>query len=167
MDFEISKRFVLDEVPESPEISAGREFIRLAVSGMSYAGKKVTLKFHVSYLFPNSLTVRYHDVYKGLVLVVSDVDQQDCFSTNFTSDAYVPAPGTALRSNLISPPPVDLPAPSGSELDALDGGWVSGELSFSCPDPRSRPGVFLHVVLENYVSNSVGLDLPGRKVITY
>lgn len=167
MDFEISKRFVLDDVPESPELDEGREFIRLAVSDLSYANGRVSLKFHIAYMFPNALTVRYHDVYQALVLVVSDVDRQDCFSTNFVSDAYVPAPGVALRSNLITPPDPALPMPTERELERLDGGWVNGDLSFDAPHPRSRPSVFMHAVLENYVSNSVGLDLYDRKAIIY
>jgi hypothetical protein len=167
MDFEISKRFVLDDVPESPEISTRDEFIKLAVSSLSYSEGVVSLKFHIAYMFPNSLTVRYHDVYKGLVLVVSDVDQQDCFSTNFTSDAYVPAPGTALRSNLITAAPPSLPMPSKKELEVMDGGWINGDLSFRSPNPRSRPNIFMHVVIENYTSNCVGLDLYDRKPIYY
>lgn len=167
MDFEISKRFVLDEVPESPEIIPREEYIKLAVSGLSYSKGDVSLKFHIAYMFPNSLTVRYHDVFIGLVLVVSDVDQQDCFSTNFTSDAYVPAPGMALRSNLITAAPPSLPMPSEKELEMMDGGWINGDLLFHSPNPRSRPNIFMHVVLENYISNCVGLDLYDKKPIYY
>jgi hypothetical protein len=167
MQFEISKRFIREELPASPEIIPREEFIKLAISSLSYDDGLVSLKFHISYMFPDSLALRYQYLDEGLVIVVNDVDQQDCLSTNFTSDAYVPSPGTQLGSNLITKPPLSLPVPDEEELKSLSGGWVNGDLSFASPNPRSSPNIFLYIVLENYFSNVVGIDLFDKKAIYF
>ena len=167
MQFEISKRFIREELPASPEIIPREEFIKLAISSLTYDDGLVSLKFHISYMFPESLALRYQYLNEGLVIVVNDIDQQDCLSTNFTSDAYVPRPGTRLGSNMISTPALSLPPPSKKELETLYGGWLNGDLSFASPNPRSSPNIFLYIVLENYFSNVVGIDLFDKKAIYF
>jgi hypothetical protein len=167
MQFEISKRFNAEEQPESPEIEPGEEWLKIAVSQLAYGGGRVSFKFHVSYMFTLALFNRYKEVEEGIVLVVNDVNQQDCFSANFTSPAYVPSPGYSMTANLKSKPPLTFPPPSPEEMNDLIGGWVNGEVSFATPAPRFHPSVYLYVVLENYFSNVVALDLLNKEAIYY
>ena len=167
MEYTISKRFAREDLPESPELSPGEEFIKLAVSNLEADDGRISLNFHVTYMFPDVLMDRYENVDEGLVLVVNDVDHQDCFATNFTSDAYVPGPDTYMGSNLLTAPPLDFSPPSKEELDSLTGGWINGRISFDSPRPRSAPSIFMYIVLENYFSNTVGIDLFKMKALYY
>jgi hypothetical protein len=166
MQFTISKRFIRDELPLSPEIEPRKEFIKLSAGDLAYADGRVALKFYVSYLFPGSLVQRYRFVDEALVLIVNDLNQQDCFATNFTSSAYVPAPGMAMSSNLIDPPQM-LAVPDEEELKSLSGGWINGELSFDSPGTLASVSIYLYVVLENYFSNVVGIDLNEKETVYF
>jgi hypothetical protein len=167
MEFSISKLFDREELPKSPDLNPREDFIKLAISRLNYEDGTVSFDFHVSFLLPDALANRYRDLDEGLVLVVNDVDHQDCFASNFTSDAYVPAPGTRKGSNMIAGPPKELSPPSDQELNALSGGWINGEVSFESHRPRSSPGIFTYIVLENYFSNVVGIDLFTKKAVYY
>jgi hypothetical protein len=167
MEYTLSKRFDLDELPESPELDPRNEFIKLAVSGLTYDDGQVAFQFHVSYLLPDPMVNRYQYPEEALVLVVNDVDHQDCFAANFTSDAYVPAPGTRVGSNLTGAPPQVFAPPTEEELKALSGGFVNGHVSFASPRPSSSPSIFAYIVLENYFSNVVGIDLFNQKAVYF
>ncbi len=172
MEFNISRRFVRDELPLSPKLEPRKEFIKSALSDLVYEDGKVAFKFYISYLFPASLVRRYRSIYEALVLVVNDMNRQDCFATNFASAAYRPAPGMAMVGNLTDPPQTLLP-PSRADLKSLSGGWVSGDLSFDSPGTPGTPGtpasvsIYLYVVLENYFSNVVGIDLSEKEIVDY
>ena len=167
MQYTISKRFEREEVPESPELNPGQEFIKLAVSNLAFDDGQVSLRFHVAYMFTDALVARYQNLDEGLVLVVNDADHQDCFAANFTSDAYVPAPGTQTGSNLLTAPPQAFAPPTQQELDSMTGGWINGYIGFDSPRPRTAPSVFMYIVLENYYSNVVGLDLFNKEAVYY
>jgi hypothetical protein len=167
MQYTISKRFQREDVPESPDLIPGQEFIKLAVSNLGFDDGQVSLKFHVAYMFTDAMAARYQYLDEALVLVVNDVDHQDCFATNFTSDAYVPAPGTRKGSNLITAPPQGFPPPTQQELDSMSGGWINGYISFDSPRPCTAPSIFIYIVLENYFSNVVGIDLFEKKAVYF
>jgi len=45
------------------------------------------------------------------------------------------------------------------------GAFVNGVVSFQVVPPIHRPSVFLYLVLENYVSNIIGLDLVAGRAV--
>jgi hypothetical protein len=45
------------------------------------------------------------------------------------------------------------------------GAYVNGVVSFQGVPPVHRPSVFLYLVLENYVSNVIGLDLVAGRAL--
>ena len=165
MQYSLSKRLNYNKEEASPEVQVRSEFIKLAVSNLAYSEGSVSFRFHVSTMLPSSLTIRYNWPEEALVLVCNDIDQQDGFSTNFASQLFYRP--SRPSSNLKTPPPLTLPEPTADELVTLSGAWVNGNLSFISPTPKCKPNIFLYIVLENYFSNVVGIDLFDLKCIYY
>lgn len=161
--------FTFDENPESPVIDPDRESIRLAVTEARYTAPLVTIVFRASFMFPTPVAMRYRDLEEALVLVVNDAGAQDCFAIRTVDQGLIHPEGRSGRpDNLLGDPPLPLP-PRGDPGPGQShrGGWVNGVLSLRSPHPRQGPRIFLYLVLENYVSNTVGIDLLNDRVIDY
>ena len=154
----------------SPPLEVGKEAIRLVVNEIRYADHRVELEFHASFMIPDRVSQRYRDLNTALVLVLTDVDNRDGFAVRTIDDfiKYSPVEGPP-EENLKAPPPLPLAArgdPSGDS--SYTGSHLNGALSFeTTAPPTHRPSVFLYLVLENFVSNTVGLDLVGPRAIMY
>jgi hypothetical protein len=168
MDYELQP-FGRRKQSDSPPIEVGKEAIRLVVSQVRYQNNLVELAFHASFKIPDAVAERYHDLSRALVLVVTDVDNCDGFSVRAKDDFIkYPAGEGPPELNLKAPLPLPL-APSGDPSGSVHtGGYLNGAFSFEPKAPPiHRPSVFLYLVLESFVSNSVGLDLIGERAITY
>lgn len=147
-------------------VDENKEAIRLLVDKLSYRAPRVEVGFYASAMFPPSLTDRYDDPERALVLVLVDVDQQDSFAVRVADGKCTfPAPPA---THMETPPPLPL-APYGKPARGRgsEGGDVNGTFWFETVTPVHRPSVFLYLVLENFVSNAVGLDLIGQQAINY
>jgi hypothetical protein len=167
MEHEPLYPFSYNEDEYSPAIELGRDAIKVATSGFSYDGEEVSLNVHLSYSFPTSLALRYRNVAEALVIVVHDVGQRGGFALRAKNDfvgIHYP-PGTRMTPNLVSDPALPIPGRGDLESDSYTGGWASGGFKFASPYPALRPSVYLYVVLENYVSNVIALDLVEQRVL--
>ncbi|WP_342376809.1 hypothetical protein NVS55_36320 [Myxococcus stipitatus] len=162
MKFE-AQPFGYSHDPASPEVQLGQENIRLVVSTFTVKDGQVELEFHATAMFPFDVGLRYHSLAEGLVLVVNDVDQRDGFTLRTYNDFIRFADDRTV--NLTSLPALPLPPRGEPKAASYQGAYVNGVVSFQTVPPVQRPSVFLYLVLENYVSNVVGLDLvTGRAV---
>lgn len=167
MDHEPLYPFSYNEDQYSPPVELGREAIRVAISEFSYDGEHVSLNVHISFQFPTSLSLRYRHLAEALVIVVHDAGQRDGFALRAANDfmGIHHPPGVRDLPNLASDPALPIPGRGDPESDSYTGGWASGGFRFASPPPAFHPSVFLHVVLENHVSNVIALDLGEGKVI--
>lgn len=162
MKYEVSP-FGAKRSLDTLNVELGKESIRLAITEFTYAEGQVELEFHALGMFPWDVRGRYRSLNDALVLVVNDVDQHDGFAirTDQPFIRYV----EDRTSNMSSPPALPLPPRGSLEGNGFQGGKVSGRVSFQVVPPIHRPSVFLYMVLENYVSNVIGLDLVDRRAI--
>jgi hypothetical protein len=149
--------------PATPAVELGKESIKLAVSALICSEGRVELEFHAKAMFPTDMGMRYSSLGEALVLVVNDVDQHDGFAVR-TYNSFIKWVNNRTV-NLLSPPA--LPLPPRGELKSNDfrGAYVNGVVSFQVVPPVHRPSVFLYLVLENYVSNVIGLDLVAGRAV--
>jgi hypothetical protein len=149
--------------PTTPEVKLGKESIKLVVSALIHSEGRVELEFHATAMFPVDVEMRYRSLGEALVLVVNDIDQHDGFAVRTYNDFIKWADDRTV--NLVSPPALPLP-PRGSLVgNDFRGAMVNGVVSFQVVPPIHRPSVFLYLVLENYVSNVIGLDLVANRAI--
>jgi hypothetical protein len=151
--------------PASPAVELGKESIRLVVSAFNLSEGQVELEFHATAMFPTGVGMRYRSLGEGLVLVVNDVDQRDGFAIRTYND-FIKFEDDRT-DNLLSPPALPLPPRGMVKAPDYRGAYVNGVVSFQTAPPMHRPSVFLYLVLENYVSNVVGLDLVASRVIEF
>ena len=156
--------FGYSEDPATPTVALGEESIKLAVSALVHSEGRVELEFHAKAMFPEDMEARYRSLGEALVLVVNDVDQHDGFAVRTYNDFIKWEDDRTV--NLVSPPALPLP-PRGSlkSSEGYSGAYVNGVVSFQVVPPVHRPSVFLYMVLENYVSNVIGLDLVANRAI--
>jgi len=155
MKFEVQP-FGYSHHPDLPDVEMGKESIRLVVTELVCSEGTVDLEFHASAMFPDDVATRYYSLREALVLVVNDVDQHDGFAVR-TYNSFIRFEHDRTV-NLITPPALPLPPRGSLSSEVFQGGYVSGAVSFQAASSVHRPGVFLYLVLENYVSNVVGLD---------
>jgi len=149
--------------PSTPALELGKESIRLAVSALVHSEGRVELEFHAKAMFPADVGMRYRSLGEALVLVVNDVDQHDGFAVR-TYNSFIKW-ADDRTANLLSPPALPLP-PRGSLVgNDFRGAFLNGVVSFQVVPPIHRPSVFLYLVLENYVSNVIGLDLVAGRAV--
>jgi hypothetical protein len=153
------------EDENSPEVDIGSQVIVLSVNEMRYTRPLVEIEFHISFEFPGHMAQRYDQISNALVLVGTDIDQQDCFALRMVNEFVRSARNAPAGVNLLQPPPLPLAPRGDPEAGGYEGGWVNGAMSFESPRPVHRPNIFLYMVLENYVSNTVGLDLIGAQIL--
>jgi hypothetical protein len=151
--------------PATPAVALGKESIKLAVSALVHSEGRVELEFHAQARFPVDVEFRYRSLGEALVLVVNDVDQHDGFAVR-TYNSFIRW-ANDRTANLVSPPA--LPLPPRGLLASKDsrGAFVNGVVSFNVVPPVHRPSVFLYMVLENYVSNVIGLDLVAGRAVEF
>jgi len=156
-----------ERLPDSPPLEPGKESIRLAVPTVQLTGGTVQLDFRASYMLPKEVADRYENFHEAMVLVLNDLDQRDGAALRMFN-AFIDFPRQEEpERNMITPPALPLPPRGSLQAEVYRGGWLNGSLSFSAPNPVHRPSVFLHLVLENYVSNSVGLDLIAQAAVEF
>jgi hypothetical protein len=169
MNYEVQP-FGWTEDPATPKLEEGRGGIKLVVNRIGRTGRRVDLEFHAAYMFSDRVAERFRDLDSALVFVLTDVDQRDGFALRVENSRFVKyAPGYGPPAdNLKALPPLPL-APRGDPSlgDSSTGGYINGALWFESAHPIHRPSVFLYLVMENFVSNTVGLDLVGQRAITY
>lgn len=159
--------FSLSKKPTTPVVEAGKESIRIGVSDLSYEGSLVQVDFQVAFLFPSSVADRYDDLAEALVLVVNDVEQGDCIVLK-TIDVFTDfGRDNRGEANMRAPAPQPF-LPRGSLVaDVYRGGSSSGTISFEAPSVADRPTVFIYMVLENYVSNVIGINLHKQHIVSF
>jgi hypothetical protein len=155
--------FGLTSNPVMPTAEVGKESIRLAVGTLIHSEGQVELEFLANVMLPADVGMRYRSLSEALVLVVNDIDQHDGFAVRTSQDFIRWADGGS--ANLISPPALPLPPRGSLKSEGYQGGYASGAVSFQVVPPVHRPSVFLYMVLENYVSNVIGLDLVANRAI--
>ena len=103
------------------------------------------------------------------ISVVTDVEQRDGFALRTVNTEFVKyPPGQGPPDdNLKSSPDLPLAPHPPASAESLEGGVLNGVIWFETVHPIHRPSAFLYLVLENYLSNTVGLDLIGQKAINY
>jgi hypothetical protein len=161
------KPHTYEKSPLSPELEEGKESLGLALSSLEMSGGHVSVLFHVTYWFPTTVRDRYDRLNEAIHVVFHDLDQQDGFALRTDNDFMTFPKGSRDGPNQLAPPPLPL-APRGDPKGAAyAGGWIHGGATFPAPRPLRRPSVYVHAVLENYVSNVVALDLVEPNIITF
>lgn len=155
-----------DAHASSPPIDYEKESIRLALSRVSVEDGWVGLWFHLTMMFPTDLALRYRSLGKSMVLLVHDLDQRDGFGFRTAND-FIKIPPEARGPNVLSDPALPVPPRGTTKSESYRGGWVNGQLSFPAPRPVKRPSIHIYAVLENYVSNVVGLDLVEPAIVSF
>jgi hypothetical protein len=153
------------EFPEVPALRDGEEVMRLAVR-LTYTKPRVVLFYAFTFSFPDALASRYRDLPEAPVLVVHDRSQRDAFAFRLGEppmDIEYP-PGVHDGPNMTEPPAKPFPLFGSLQSEAFRGGNAIGSVAFESPSPTRGPCVFLHVVLENYFSNALALDLLEGRV---
>ena len=162
MEYE-TQPFGYSSGPDTPTVALGKESIKIAVNALRYSEGKVEFEFHSLAMFPEAMEARYKSLGEALVLVVNDVDQHDGFAVR-TYNSFIKW-AEDRTANLISPPALPLPPRGELKSQGYSGAYVNGVVSFQAAPPVHRPSVFLYLVLENYVSNVIGLDLVAGRAV--
>lgn len=159
--------FSFSKKPTAPVVEEGKESIRIGISDLAYDGTLVQIDFQVEFLFPSSVADRYDVLHEALVLVVNDVEQGDCLAiktidsfTNFGRDER----GAA---NMRAPVPLPILPRGNLVSEVYRGGSSSGTLSFEAPGVADRPTIFVYMILENYVSNVIGINLHKQQIVDF
>ena len=153
----------------SPEIAAGKEAIRLAISRVSFEAGTVELDVSASFLFPDAIASRYRDVEESMVLVVHDIEQADGGALLARNTFIEFPPGERDGPNQLAEPPLPMPGRGSLASEGYQGAWLNVTVAFPCAVavPRYRPSVYVYLILENYVSNVIGIDLVDKKSIEF
>ena len=167
MDWASDIIFSYQEVPESPELKVGEEFLRLDISELSYEEGLLQFGVFLSAMLPTATALRYQRLEEAFVLVVSDMDRGECIAVKSRNDFFRVEPGSESPTNLLSNPPFPLDGRGKNEPGAYRGAWVSATLALQTPYPRHAPNIFVHAVMENYFSNVVGIDLLRKETVVY
>lgn len=165
MDFELGA-CSYDAHASSPPIDEEKESIRLALSNVRLADGWVGLWFHLAFMFPTELALRYRSLGKAMAVMVHDADERRGFGFRTAND-FIHIPPEARGPNVLSDPALPIPPRGTIVSESYRGGWVNGQLSFPVPRPRKKPSVYLYAVLENYVSNVVALDLIEPAILSF
>lgn len=154
--------------PNSPEAEAGREAIRMAVGGVSFDAGRVQLTASAHAQIPLSVGRRYRRLKDAFVLVVNDVEHADGGVLLLKNDFIEYARGED-GPNQIEEPELPMPGRGSLSSEGFQGVWLTFTVSFPCATaiPRYRPSAYLYLVLENHVSNVVGLDLIDKKAVSF
>ncbi|HVG58118.1 MAG TPA: hypothetical protein VNA24_06160 [Hyalangium sp.] len=155
--------FGYSEHPATPTVELGKESIKLAVSALVHSEGRLEFEFHAIAKFPEDMEARYRSLGEALVLVVNDIDQRDGFAVRTYND-FIRWVDDRM-ANLVTPPALPLPPRGALKARRYSGAYVNGVVSFQVVPPVHRPSVFLYMVLENYVSNVIGLDLLANRAI--
>ncbi len=153
------------EHPATPTVELGKESIKLAVSAFIHSEGRLEFEFHAKAILPMEMEARYRSLGEALVLVVNDVDQRDGFAVRTYDDFIKFAEDRTI--NLVTPPALPLPPRGQLKAQSYGGAYVNGVVSFQVVPPIHRPSVYVYMVLENYVSNVVGLDLVANRAIDF
>lgn len=155
--------------PSSPEVVHGKEAIRIAVTRVSAAAGWVEIDLAATFSLPESVGERYRHLPESFVLVVNDVEQVDGAALRLENAFIEYAPTENDGPNQIREPDLPMPGRGGLQAQGFQGGWINLFAAVSSPVgvPRYRPSVYLYLVLENYVSNVIGLDLVDQKAISF
>jgi hypothetical protein len=116
-------------------------------------------------LVPYDVAARYQNVNEAVSLVINDIDQHDGFAVRTFNDFIEWAEPRGVHAR--SPPPLPLPPRGDPHAQTYEGGAINGVVTFQAATPIHRPSVFLYLVLENYVSNVVGLDLVDVRPVPF
>jgi hypothetical protein len=162
MKYEVQP-FGYSDHPATPTVELGKESIKLAVSALIHAEGRLEFEFHAKAMFPGDMEARYRSLGEALVLVVNDIDQHDGFAVRTYNDFIRWADDRS--ANLVTPPALPLPPRGELKGQSYRGAFVNGVVSFQVAPPVHRPSVFLYMVLENYVSNVIGLDLVANRAV--
>ncbi|MCC6552291.1 MAG: hypothetical protein IT372_04615 [Polyangiaceae bacterium] len=165
MDWSLLFPFSYNPDDHSPEVAIGREAIRVAADTLRHDGERVSFHVHIAFMLPSRVALRYRALEEAMVIVVRDVDQRAGLSVRTANTHVRYPPGARDGPNQVSEPALPIPGRGDLASDGYSGGWVSGGIELAAPLPAIRPSIFLHVVLENYVSNVLALDLLDGEVI--
>lgn len=155
--------------PGSPEVDEKRQSIRITVRDVAFDGQTASFSLAAAFLFPSDVADRYQNVEEAMVIVVHDIEQADGGSVQTKNTFVVPSPDDPGGPNQISEPPLPMPGKGSVAASGFRGGWLDTKLAFPCTVavPRYRPSVYVYLVLENYFSNVIGLDLIDMKAIEF
>jgi hypothetical protein len=159
--------FTYEEVPESPNLEIGREFLRLSAGDMSYQNGLFQCGIFLSAMLPTATALRYERLEEAFVLVLADMDRGESISVRTRNDFYKLPPGSESPTNLISNLPFPLNEADRKAGGAYRGAWINATLAVATPFPKHVPNLFIHAVMENYVSNVVGMDLIKNQTVNY
>ncbi len=153
--------------PGSPEIDESKQAIRIAVTNVAFDGADVSFDLIVTFLAPSHLTDRYAEFQESMVIVVHDIEQADGGSLRAVNDFVLPIPGTPAGPNQVKEPELPMPGRGDLASPSYRGGWFDTTIGFPCrvAVPRYRPSVYVYLVVENFVSNVVGIDLVDKKAV--
>jgi len=151
----------------SPEVDSKREAIRIAVSDVAFEARTARFHMRAAYQFPGEIAGRYHRPEEAMVLVVHDIEQADGGSIRLENTFVWYRPGARPEPNQIAEPPLPMPGRGSLVTTSYRGGWLDVGVAFPCyaQVPRYRPSAYVYLLLENYVSNVIGLDLVDKKAI--
>ncbi|MEP7126474.1 MAG: hypothetical protein ABJE95_36420 [Byssovorax sp.] len=153
----------------SPEVEAGKEAIRLTISRVAFAQGQVEIDLAALFYLPIAVADRYHHVEEALVLVVNDLEQADAGAILMVNTFIEYPAGSRDGPNQIEEPALPMPGRGSLVSEGFRGSWLNVTVGFPCasPIPRYRPSAWVYLVLENYVSNVVGLDLVSKTAVSF
>lgn len=159
--------FTYEEVPQSPEIVLGSEFLKITVGELSYAENQLAFSVFLSAMVPTAAALRYERLEEAMVFVVSDVDRGTSYAARSRNEFVMIPEGSESPTNLLSNPPFPLTDSKAGSQGAYRGVWVSASFSQETAFPKRVPSIFVHAVFENFSSNVVGIDLRDLKTVNY
>ena len=155
--------------PISPEPDAGKEAAVLQITHVSFSAGEVEIDVAATLELPDFVGRRYRRLRESAVLVVNDVENMDGGVLNVRNDFIEYAPEPTDGPNQIEEPELPMPGRGSLEAEVFQEVFASMRVAFPCPSPipRYRPSIYVYLVVENYVSNVVGLDLVDKKAISF
>lgn len=167
--YELGRMSYQDE-PESPETDLYEGSIKcpaLAVNRLK--SKKATgFRYHINYLLPDTEKNRYDELGWAFVVVANfpKEGKSISFRTNINDVMSIrrkPAAQTLKELPAAFPPRGIIVGKSGQ---SLGGGLINGDVNLLEPLAKTR-NIFVHAILENYVTNIVKVNVQNGKSQTF
>jgi hypothetical protein len=151
--------FTYEETGRSPRLEVPETGLRINAEELSFDGGVVRLRLLVACCVPRPFHDAFQHFLQAPVVAIESAHTGCAFAARLSDPwkRYRPRQGPNYRGG----------ASPGGPATRYIKRWINADLEFPAPPAPFEPSVFLTVMLQEYRSNTLGLDLSRIGVVSY